>query len=102
MRQYPLSNKLKDAVEKCVADGGDIRVLVNNAGISHDMPVCFGDMNKEEMEGIMGVNNGGVLRATKDILPFMMNDRSYSVSCPIPSCPLIPMFSCHDSLVSQR
>ena len=102
MGQYPLSNKLKDTVEKCVAEGGDIRILVNNAGVSHDMPVCFEDMSKEEMEGIMGVNNGGVLRATKDVLPFMMNDRSYSVSCPIPSCPFVPIFSSNDSWVAQR
>ena len=74
---YPLSEKLKSCVEACVRDGGDVRVLVNNAGVSHDMPVSFEDMTREEMEGIMGVNNGGVLRATKDVLPFMLNDRSF-------------------------
>jgi short-subunit dehydrogenase len=80
MGQFPLSKKFKDVVERCVAEGGDIRVLVNNAGVSHDMPVTFGDMSREEMEGIMGINNGGVLRATKDVLPFMMNDRCRPVS----------------------
>ena len=93
--QYPLSKKLKNTVEKCVVDGADIRILVNNAGVSHDMPVCFEDMSTEEMERIMGVNNGGALRVTKDVLPFMMNDRSYSVSC-LHLCPFIPVFISND------
>ena len=54
---------------------GDIRVLINNAGISHDIPVTFEDMSSVEMENIMGVNTGGALRVTKAALPYMLNDR---------------------------
>jgi short-subunit dehydrogenase len=79
--QYPLSGNLKSVVQECVQEGGDIRVLVNNAGRSHNMPVTFIDTTSEELEGIVSVNNGGVLRATKDILPSMLNDRSPPPIC---------------------
>lgn len=56
---------------KKVSETGDIRILVNNAGMSHDMPVTFEDMTTEEMEGIVGVNTCGVLRVTK---AYLLND----------------------------
>jgi 17beta-estradiol 17-dehydrogenase / very-long-chain 3-oxoacyl-CoA reductase len=54
---------------------GDIRVLINNAGLSHAMPVTFEDTTETEMENIIGVNTCGVLRVTKHTLPFMLKTR---------------------------
>lgn len=73
---FPLgSKKLVDVLRGCTQEGGDVRILVNNAGVSHEMPVLFEDCKAEEIEGVMGVNNAGVLRVTKDVLPFMLNDK---------------------------
>ena len=60
---------------------GDVRVLVNNAGRGHEMPTEFKDVDREEMEGIVGVNVCGVLRVTKDVLPFMLSDKSPTHQC---------------------
>jgi len=70
----PLDGTFKERVENVARTKGDIRILVNNAGMSHDMPVTFEDMTTEEMEGIVGVNTCGVLRITKEALPYILND----------------------------
>ena len=70
----PLDGAFKERVENVARTKGDIRILVNNAGMSHDMPVTFEDMTTEEMEGIVGVNTCGVLRITKEALPYILND----------------------------
>jgi 17beta-estradiol 17-dehydrogenase / very-long-chain 3-oxoacyl-CoA reductase len=72
---YPLDSKYANTLGK-VSSEGDIRILINNAGRSHDMPVTFEEMENEEMEGILGVNNAGVLRITKTTLPYLLNDKS--------------------------
>jgi short chain dehydrogenase len=59
---------------------GDIRVLINNAGLSHAMPITFEDTSETEMENILGVNTSGVLRVTKHTLPFMLKTRYDSLS----------------------
>jgi len=72
----PLSDKYADVLDEVHnQDGGDIRVLVNNAGMSHSMPVTFEETAEEEMEGILAVNAAGVLRITKATLPYLLNDR---------------------------
>lgn len=73
--KYPLDAKYAQTVKEVASTKGDIRILVNNAGISHDMPVTFEDMTTEEMEGIVGVNTCGVLRATKEALPYILSDK---------------------------
>ena len=75
MGKYPLDQSYLDTVKDVATREGDIRVLINNAGMSHDIPVTFEDMDPVEMEGIMGVNIGGALRVTKTALPYMLNDR---------------------------
>jgi 17beta-estradiol 17-dehydrogenase / very-long-chain 3-oxoacyl-CoA reductase len=70
---YPLGESYGAAL-KDVARLGDIRVLVNNAGKSHDMPVTFEDTTEQEMEAIVGVNIGGVIRATKETLPYLLDN----------------------------
>jgi short-subunit dehydrogenase len=73
--KFPLDGKYGDVVKEVAETKGDIRILVNNAGMSHDMPVTFEDMSANEMEGIVGVNTCGVLRATKEALPYILSDR---------------------------
>jgi 17beta-estradiol 17-dehydrogenase / very-long-chain 3-oxoacyl-CoA reductase len=68
--------EVRAVCEEVTQEGGDVRVLVNNAGRGHEMPTEFKDVEREEMEGIVGVNVCGVLRVTKDVLPFMLNDKS--------------------------
>ena len=48
---------------------------MNNAGVSHDIPVTFDDMSADEMEAIVAVNTCGVLRITKQTLPYLLSDR---------------------------
>ena len=71
---YPLGEKFAKTIKEVAGTKGDIRVLINNAGMSHDMPVTFEDMTTEEMEGIVGVNTCGVLRVTKETLPYLLSD----------------------------
>jgi len=68
--------EVRAVLEEVEGEGGDVRVLVNNAGRGHEMPTEFKDVEREEMEEIVGVNVCGVLRVTKDVLPFMLNDKS--------------------------
>ena len=75
MALAPLDSKFESTVREVAEKKGDIRVLVNNAGRSHDIPVTFEETSVEEMEGIIGLNIGGVVRATKIVLPFMLNDK---------------------------
>jgi short-subunit dehydrogenase len=75
MGKYPLDQSYLETVKDVATREGDIRVLINNAGMSHDIPVTFEDMDSVEMEGIMGVNTGGALRVTKAALPYILNDR---------------------------
>jgi 17beta-estradiol 17-dehydrogenase / very-long-chain 3-oxoacyl-CoA reductase len=76
----PLSSVYGETL-KDVVQTGDIRVLVNNAGMSHDIPVTFAEMTESEMEGIVGVNTCGVLRITKETLPYLLSD-PYPLSLP--------------------
>ena len=78
MGAYPLDAQFESTVREVAETKGDIRILVNNAGRSHDMPATFEDTSVEEMEGIIGVNVGGVVRATKIVLPFMVNEKFHS------------------------
>ena len=70
----PFGAKFGDMLKK-VSETGDIRILVNNARVSHDMSITFEDMTTEEMEGIVGVNTCGVLHVTKETFPYLLNDR---------------------------
>ncbi|EJD54561.1 3-ketoacyl-CoA reductase [Auricularia subglabra TFB-10046 SS5] len=50
----------------------DVRVLVNNVGRSHDMPVSFATTPLDELSSIVGINVLGTLRTTRAILPSML------------------------------
>ena len=70
--------EVRAVCEDVTRNGGDVRVLINNAGRGHEMPTEFKDVEREEMEGIVAVNVLAVLRVTKDVLPFMLSDKSFS------------------------
>lgn len=53
-----------------------ITVLVNNVGLSHDIPVSFLDTDEKEMNDIITINNVSTLRTTKIVLPNMMESVS--------------------------
>lgn len=55
-----LTNKLQGRV---------VGVLVNNVGLSHEMPVRFEDCDIGELEGIVKVNCLATLRVTQTVLP---------------------------------
>ncbi|KAK2769819.1 hypothetical protein FQN53_005857 [Emmonsiellopsis sp. PD_33] len=50
----------------------DISILVNNVGLSHNMPVPFVQTPLDEMEGIITINCMGTLRVTQLVVPGMM------------------------------
>ncbi|KAH7105067.1 3-ketoacyl-CoA reductase [Auriculariales sp. MPI-PUGE-AT-0066] len=55
-----------------VATELDVRVLVNNVGKSHEMPVPFAQTDLNEMGSIIDVNVFGTLRTTRAVLPAMI------------------------------
>ncbi|KAL7413480.1 hypothetical protein BDY24DRAFT_388672 [Mrakia frigida] len=50
----------------------EINVLVNNAGVSHEMPVYFSETEDEELLSILEVNTKSTLLITKALLPPML------------------------------
>lgn len=50
----------------------DIAVLVNNVGVSHDMPVPFLQTSAAELEGIITINCLATLRVTQLVAPGMV------------------------------
>lgn len=50
----------------------DIAILVNNVGVSHDIPVPFVQTPRGEMENIVTINNVATLRITQLVAPGMM------------------------------
>lgn len=64
----------EDMVNKIIAEFGKIDVLVNNAGITKDMLLMR--MKKEDFESVIDVNLVGTFNITKNVIPFMMKQRS--------------------------
>lgn len=54
----------------------DIRVLVNNVGVSHVMPVPFVEMDDAEMERIVAVNIVATQRITKLVAPMLVRHKN--------------------------
>ncbi len=61
---------VKEIIEKCER----IDVLVNNAGITKDMLLMR--MKKEDFESVINVNLVGTFNVTKNVIPYMMKERS--------------------------
>jgi len=64
----------KAAVEAATARVGQISVLINNAGVSH--VGLFNEMRPEEWQRVIGVNIGGVLNLTRQVLPQMIAEKN--------------------------
>lgn len=54
---------------------GDIAVLVNNVGKSHDIPVPFLETDAKEMRDIVNINVHGTLLITSLVAPRMVSQR---------------------------
>lgn len=61
---------VKDSIEEF----NHIDILVNNAGITKDMLLMR--MKKEDFESVIGVNLVGTFNITKNVIPYMMKNRS--------------------------
>ena len=64
----------EEMVNKIIAEFGKIDVLINNAGITKDMLLMR--MKKEDFESVIDVNLVGTFNITKNVIPFMMKQRS--------------------------
>ncbi|KAH8081421.1 putative 3-ketoacyl-CoA reductase [Filobasidium floriforme] len=53
-----------------------VGVLVNNAGVSHSMPVSFAETTLEEMDNILQVNIHATLLLTRLTLPHLLTKKS--------------------------
>lgn len=61
-------------VEEIIEEFNHIDILVNNAGITKDMLLMR--MKKEDFESVIGVNLVGTFNITKNVIPYMMKNRS--------------------------
>ena len=61
-------------VNQIINEFGKIDVLVNNAGITKDALLMR--MKKEDFESVIGVNLVGTFNITKNVIPYMMKNRS--------------------------
>lgn len=52
-----------------VAALGDVSVLINNVGVSHEMPVPFAEVSETEMHNIIQINCVATLEITRAVLP---------------------------------
>ena len=74
--QFDVSNdeQVQAAVDKMIAEHGKIDILLNNAGITKDALLMR--MKKEDFESVIGVNLVGTFNITKNVIPYMMKNRS--------------------------
>lgn len=68
---FSVNNDADYAKLKALVDGLDIGILVNNVGLSHDMPVTFLQTPDKEMKDIITINVMGTLRVTHIVAPGM-------------------------------
>ena len=61
-------------VKDIIEEFNHIDILVNNAGITKDMLLM--SMKKEDFESVIGVNLVGTFNITKNVIPYMMKNRS--------------------------
>ncbi|KAK4986113.1 hypothetical protein LTR66_007968 [Elasticomyces elasticus] len=61
-------------LKKTIADL-DVAILINNVGLSHDIPVPFASTSEKEMRDIITVNCMGTLRVTQLVAPQMVQRR---------------------------
>ena len=64
----------EEFIKNVISEYGKIDVLVNNAGITKDGLLMR--MKKEDFESVIDVNLVGTFNVTKNVIPFMMKQRS--------------------------
>ena len=64
-----------DAFGTAVA-GKDIAILINSAGVSHDIPVSFAETPRAEVNAIIATNCTGTLRITQVVIPHMIKRKN--------------------------
>lgn len=64
----------KKMAEDTIKEFSSIDVLINNAGITKDMLLLR--MTKEDFESVIDVNLVGTFNVTKNVLPYMMKQKS--------------------------
>ncbi|PHH67681.1 hypothetical protein CDD82_1224 [Ophiocordyceps australis] len=55
--------------------GRDVAILINNVGLSHDIPVSFLDTPRQEMQNIITINCIGTLKVTQLVAPILKQRR---------------------------
>jgi len=63
-----------DALKQLIADL-DVSILINNVGLSHDIPVPFLHTDPKEMRDIITINCLGTLRTTAIVAPKLVANR---------------------------
>ena len=67
------ANKDEDYARlKALVDGLDVGILVNNVGISHDIPVPFTETPRKEIESIIAINCSATLRVAQIVAAGMV------------------------------
>ncbi|TVY71411.1 Very-long-chain 3-oxoacyl-CoA reductase [Lachnellula suecica] len=60
------------AALKAAVDELDVGILINNVGLSHDIPVSFIETPEQEIKDIIGINVTATLKVTKIVAPGMV------------------------------
>jgi NAD(P)-dependent dehydrogenase (short-subunit alcohol dehydrogenase family) len=71
------NNSIKKAVEYTIENFGSIEVLVNNAG--YGLTGVFEYFEEEKVKKQMDTNFFGILRLTKEVLPYMKTQKSGTI-----------------------
>lgn len=70
--------EVKDIISFINKNYGYISVLINNAGVSLPQKLLQ-DVEEEEFNKVFDINVKGMFNVTKEVLPFMINEKSGSI-----------------------
>lgn len=70
---------IKIAVDEIIAKYSRIDILINNAGITRDR--SFLKMSQDEWQSVIDVNLTGVFNCTKEVVPYMVEQKYGKIVC---------------------
>lgn len=70
---------IKKAVDEIIAKYSRIDILINNAGITRDR--SFLKMSQDEWQSVIDVNLTGVFNCTKEVVPYMVEQKYGKIVC---------------------